>query len=204
MTELVAKGVAKSYGNRTIFSNLNVTVHGGECLGLVGPNGSGKSTLLKVLGRLIQPDAGSVHLTVDRVIVAEPLSTTGLVAPWYSLYDEFTPLELLALQAHLHGENQLPTEALQTLDRLGIANRSRDVVRSLSSGLRQRVMLALATHRRPRLLLLDEPSTTLDEAGKSLVRAEITRHRQHGGVVILATNDSEERTWCSSLIEMSA
>jgi heme exporter protein A len=187
---------------RAVFREVDVAAHGGDCLGLVGPNGSGKSTLLKVLGRLLRPDAGSLTLTVNGKHIDDPLPITGLVAPWLNVYDEFTPIELMELQARMHGVSPDGPAINETLDRLALGQRGSDVVRSLSSGLRQRVLLALAVQLNPTVLLLDEPTTTLDAEGRALVRSEIERHRLSGGVVILATNDPEEQQWCTSTFTM--
>lgn len=203
MITLEARSISKRFGSRQIVRDLSVVVKSGECLGIVGANGSGKSTVLKMLGSLLRPDTGSIVVTINNVVSAAPLASTGLVAPWLSVYEEFTIRELLALVYQLHGNTPSGSEIDSTLERLELASRADDFVKELSSGLRQRVLLALATLRKPAILLLDEPSITLDAQGKSLVRSEIERHRLSGGVVILATNDSEELAWSTSSISLT-
>lgn len=191
MTELVGKGLSKAYGQRTIVSNFDASAKSGDCLGIIGPNGSGKSTVLKMLGGLLRPDNGQVTLHHNNTVVNDPLQHSGLVAPWLQVYEEFTVTELLDLQQRLHGSPVNEQVRTDTLERLGLQSRQNDAVRELSSGLRQRVLLALAVQRNPLVLLLDEPSITLDVQGKDLVESEIERHRLSGGVVILATNDPD-------------
>lgn len=203
MISLEARCISKHFGKRQIVRDLDAVVRSGECLGIAGANGSGKSTVLKMLGSLLRPDTGSVILTINDVVSANPLASTGLVAPWLAIYEEFTIRESLALLYQLHGETPIVNEIDSTLQRLDLASRADDYVKELSSGLRQRVLLALATLRKPAILLLDEPSITLDAQGKSLVRSEIERHRLSGGVVILATNDSEELSWSTSSISLT-
>lgn len=202
MTIVEARELAKWFGRRKIIEGLSITIQSGECHGIVGANGSGKSTVLSMLGSLLRPDAGSVTLFMNGKTIENPLHHSGLVAPWLHVYEEFSPYELLCMIYRMHGE-AIPEDVVQaTLQRLQLAERSDDHVRLLSSGLRQRVLLAMATLRSPALLLLDEPSITLDGTGKALVRAEIERHRLAGGVVILATNDPEEAAWCTSTTQL--
>lgn len=203
MIELVGKGLCKAYGRRSVVRSVSVLATSGDCIGIVGHNGSGKSTLLKMLGGLLRPDSGTVSLSVNGTTQPSPLPHTGFVAPWLHIYEEFTITEMMELQVRMHGERPLPEKIAATLARLQLEQRANNLVRELSSGLRQRVLLALAVHRQPPLLMLDEPSTTLDEAGKQLVRAEIEQHRLLGGVVILATNDAEEASWCTSTVSMT-
>ncbi|MCO6465809.1 MAG: ABC transporter ATP-binding protein [Bradyrhizobiaceae bacterium] len=202
MTELVGKGLSKAYGQRTIVSNFDASAKSGDCLGIIGPNGSGKSTVLKMLGGLLRPDNGQVTLHHNNTVVNDPLQHSGLVAPWLQVYEEFTVTELLDLQQRLHGSPVNEQVRTDTLERLGLQSRQNDAVRELSSGLRQRVLLALAVQRNPLVLLLDEPSITLDVQGKDLVESEIERHRLSGGVVILATNDPDEVRWCTSTVSL--
>lgn len=202
MTELVGKGLSKAYGQRTIVSNFDASAKSGDCLGIIGPNGSGKSTVLKMLGGLLRPDNGQVTLHHNNTVVNDPLQHSGLVAPWLQVYEEFTVTELLDLQQRLHGSPVNEQVRTDTLERLGLQSRQNDAVRELSSGLRQRVLLALAVQRNPLVLLLDEPSITLDVQGKALVESEIERHRLSGGVVILATNDPDEVRWCTSTVSL--
>jgi len=202
MITLIGTGLAKAFRYRRVLSDINVSAASGSVLGIVGSNGSGKSTLAQILAGVLRPDHGSVELTVDgrSISASDRPFHVGLVAPYLSIYDEFSPVELLTLQRQLHGESVDQERILQTLEDVGLADRRNDVVRTFSSGLRQRAVLALAVHRQPPLLILDEPTITLDTAGVEIVHTQIQRQQSRGGITILATNDDRERTWCTDAV----
>jgi len=219
MNSIACKGLVKSFGARKVLDGIDVEVVSGEILCIAGDNGAGKSTLLKIMCGLLRPDAGTVnHVSGVRLHASgdEPKAssikpvtssikpnTCGVVAPYLSIYDEFTPLELLKLQRRLHSE-EVDADAMHaTLERLGLIDRRKDVVRTLSSGLRQRVVLALAVHREPPFLMLDEPTITLDAAGIAVVHNEIARQQQRSGIVVIATNDDSEKALCTRTIQLS-
>ncbi len=207
MITLSATQISRAYGRRRVVTDLSLSLAGGERLGIIGANGSGKSTLLRILAGVLRPDTGTVSLTVDeRLIDREQIPQhVGLVAPYLNIYDEFTPLELLKLQSELRGKSNAHdvAEAQALLERVGLGDRMSDVVRTFSSGLRQRVLLALAVHLKPAMLLLDEATITLDDAGRSIVEHEVMMQSQRGGIVVIATNDQRERQLCTRWIEMS-
>jgi heme exporter protein A len=201
---LTATGLTKAFAGRIILHDLSCSVRQGECLGVVGNNGSGKSTLVRMLAGILRPDAGSIVLTENSVeTVSEQLpQRVGFVAPYLRIYDEFTPPELLRLHDLLSGRLFDESACSATLDRVGLADRSFSVVRTFSSGQRQRMLLALAVHHQPPVLILDEPSVTLDTAGRSLVEDVVQEHCKQGGCVVLATNDDRELTLCTSVISV--
>ncbi|MBU3741145.1 MAG: ABC transporter ATP-binding protein [Candidatus Kapabacteria bacterium] len=204
--QLTATAIHKRYGPRPILRDVHVTAYGGECLGIVGDNGSGKSTLLRVLAGVLTPDAGSLGLKVNGTDVAPELipQHAGFVAPYLRLYDEFTSTELLHLHARWHGRHVDATHVENILDRVGLTDRADDVIRTFSSGLQQRMSIALAVHLSPDVLILDEPSVTLDRRGRDVLEAEILRARADGVIVILATNDDRERQLCTSIFNVSS
>lgn len=203
---LTATGIAKRFGTRDIIRGVDLIVHGGDCVGIIGDNGSGKSTLLRMLAGALTPDAGTVTLSLGGVVIAQSdlPQHVGYVAPYLRLYDEFTPVELLQLHARWHGQQADPAEAERVLTRVGLSDRMHDVIRTFSSGMQQRVSIAVAVHCNPDLLILDEPSVTLDRRGRDVLEAEIARMRAIGSIVVLATNDDRERSLCSSLFNVSA
>jgi ABC-type multidrug transport system ATPase subunit len=186
---LTAAGLAKRFGTREILRGVDLTITGGECVGIVGDNGS-----------------GTVSLSIgDGTIAHDELPQhVGYVAPYLRLYDEFTPVELLHFHARWHGLRADPAEVAAVLSRVGLADRMNDSIRTFSSGMQQRVTIAVAVHCTPDRLLLDEPSVTLDRRGRDVLEAEIARIRAMGSIVVLATNDDRERSLCSSLCNVSA
>lgn len=203
---LTATGISKRYGPKAILRDVDLAASGGECLGIVGDNGSGKSTLLRVLAGVLTADSGSVALTIDEHDVAPETipQHVGFVAPYLRLYDEFTSTELLHLHARWHGRHVDATHVARILDRVGLADRANDIIRTFSSGLQQRMSIALAVHLSPDVLILDEPSVTLDRRGRDVLEAEILRARAEGVIVILATNDDRERQLCTSIFNVSS
>lgn len=152
-------------------------------LAVLGANGSGKSSLLKVLIGLWAPSEGHCAVSVP----------FGYAALDLALYPELSGPEHLELARSLRGD----PGAGDWLTRVGLPEVGAKPVGAYSSGMRARLKLALALAAEPKLLLLDEPTASLDEPGRRLV-AEIVEHqRRSGGAVVIATNDPEEAGWAT-------
>jgi len=178
---LELRAITMAYGRRTLFSGVQANVMPGRCLVVTGANGAGKSTLLKIIAGLLRPEAGTVAFEGER----------GYAAPDVQLYGELTALENLAFFARLRGVPMASNEAL--LGEVGLARgRGRDLVSAYSSGMRQRLKLAVSRIGDPPLLLWDEPTATLDEAGKARAGDILARHCAGGGLAVVATNDMAE------------
>ena len=202
MNALRAHLVSKRYGKRQVLNNISCDLSAGSISAIVGPNGSGKSTLAKILAGLLRPDNGSVELHLNGNKIERELIPhhCGFVAPYLALYDEFTPVELLRMHGAFHGTGLTTDRCDDLLERVGLLARATSRVRTFSSGMRQRVALALAVSHSPSLLILDEPSTTLDEQGRLILAREVERAAANGTIVVLATNDSRERDLCATVI----
>lgn len=205
MTHLTANGIFKRFNHRSVLRDVSLSCSGGQVVGVFGANGSGKSTLLRIIAGVLRADAGTVQLTVNKTDVAHQQIPfhCGYVAPYLELYDEFTPVELLHLHAKLHGKGLTHNDISQHLELAGLADRSNDVVQSFSSGMRRRLALVLAIATKPALLILDEPSTTLDTSGREIINTIVASHASSGGIVILATNDDREKNLCTQSITIS-
>lgn len=192
--ELTLASLTKRYGGRKILNKLELTAIGGEVIGVFGPNGSGKSTLLRCIAGLLRPSAGDVKLQVNNADCSAPAmlrSMVGYISPELNLYPELSARENLQFFAAVTSRPSKPIADLLT--DVGLGRRQDDPIGSFSSGMRQRVRLALATLHEPAILLLDEPGLALDEAGQEVVLSMIREQQQRGGIVILATNDQRER-----------
>lgn len=202
---LIATNIHKRFGSREILRGISMQANSGDCVGVIGDNGSGKSTFVRIMAGILTPDVGSVLLRVhDTDIPVEDMpQRVGYVAPYLRLYDEFTATELLHLHARLHGVTATDDEVRTTLERVGLGARRKDIVRTFSSGLQQRVAIALAVHLMPDILVLDEPSVTLDRAGRDVLEGEIVRQREAGSIILLATNDDRERSLCTTFVNVS-
>jgi heme exporter protein A len=193
MDRLELQHLGKRYGRLRVFREIQAEAHSGQVLVLAGRNGSGKSTLLRIVAGLTRPSSGQVVFSRD----GRPLSyeerrrLTGLVAVDVALYGELTAWENLSFFARVRGLPLAPAEGERLLAEVGLTGRGEDLVQTYSSGMRQRLKFACAMLHRPPLLLLDEPGSSLDEAGRAMVEALVGRQRTHG-LVVLATNDPSE------------
>jgi heme exporter protein A len=163
-----------------VFRDLSFALGRGQRLVLSGPNGSGKSTLIKILARLSAATEGTVR--------GPGPSATGLFSLDQSLYPHLTVREHLGLFAALRG---IEPRAKHWADMVGLGPFLDHRASALSSGTRARLKLLLAVSHRPALLLLDEPSASLDEAGRTSLSQILDEHEAQGPAVI-ATNDPRD------------
>lgn len=192
------------YGDRVALSNVGFEVKKGEIFGLLGPNGGGKSTLFRILATMMAPTEGRAAIAGDDVVRSPALVRRhiGVVFQSQSLDKALTVEENLRAQGHLHGLSgpELRGRMASAMEHLGLADRRRDLVETLSGGLRRRVEIAKALLHRPRVLLMDEASSGLDPAA----RRDLTRHveslRDREGVtILLTTHILEEADRCDRL-----
>jgi heme exporter protein A len=183
--------VSRHYGRRRAVSRVSFVASRGTIVGLLGPNGAGKSTLLAMLATLLRPSAGSIRYGALETADASPnlRARIGVLGHDLFLYPELTARENLAFFAALYGSRDAHGAAQAALERAGLADRGDDPVTEFSRGMRQRVALERALIHEPRLLLLDEPFTGLDEASASALVARLRGLRESGAVIVLATHD---------------
>lgn len=195
--ELHLAHISKRYGARRAVRDVSLDACGGEVLVIEGPNGSGKSTLLRMVAGLLRPSAGTVTLHVGGVSLdpSERRRSVGYAAPDLSLYVELTGRENLNFFAAVRSMPLSLEQSSRMLGAVGLDGRGDECVSAYSSGMRQRLRLAFALLHAPRVLLLDEPSAMLDEAGAEMVRTLVAGHAAAGGLTLLATNDPREKTF---------
>jgi heme exporter protein A len=188
----VAK-LTRRFGSRTVFSGLDFECGPGDSVCLAGPNGSGKSTLLRIIAGLLAPTSGSVMISIGgrEVNRAARRRYLGLVSPESNLYDELTGLENLLFLSRVSGRLTSRERIEATLNSVGLAGRGDDVFGEYSSGMKQRLKLASVLLSGPLLLLLDEPTSNLDDAGKELVYS-IMQEQRGRGILVYATNERNE------------
>jgi ABC-2 type transport system ATP-binding protein len=185
---LRTRGLVKRYGDLAAVDRVDLTVPAGDVYGLLGPNGAGKTTLMRMLFGLIRPDEGSVEL----------FGRPGALGKVDALQDVAGFVETPRFYGYLSGRANL--EILATLDRrdrngvigevlaqVGLTDRAKDKVGEYSYGMVQRLGVAAALMRSPRLLVLDEPTNGLDPAGIRDMRA-LVRRLAHGGITILLSS----------------
>jgi ABC-2 type transport system ATP-binding protein len=182
------RGLSKTYGDLVAVDNVDLTVEPGDVFGYLGPNGAGKTTSLRMMLGLIRPSAGSVRLfgRDPQLSVRALEGVAGFVeAPsFYPYLSGRTNLDLLAA---LDGDGAAG-RIEEALEIVGLATRAKDRVGTYSHGMRQRLGIAAALLREPRLMLLDEPATGLDPAGMRDMRDLIRDLSARGMTVLLSSH----------------
>jgi ABC-type multidrug transport system ATPase subunit len=182
--------ISRNFGRRRAVSHVTLSVARGEILGLLGPNGAGKSTLLGMIATLVSPTSGRIAYggAHGRNVGAAIRGRIGVLAHELHLYPELTARQNLTFFAELHGlrSASLVTPALEAA---GLADRGDDPVSAFSRGMRQRLALERALLHGPRLVLLDEPFTGLDDRAVRIVADRLRRLADGGAIVLLATHD---------------
>ena len=192
------------YGDRVALNQINFSVKPGEVFGLLGPNGGGKSTLFRILSTMMVPSEGKAALAGHDVVrePAEVRRHVGVVFQTQSLDKALTVEENLRSQGHLHGlsGNVLRERMQRAMEQLGLSDRRKDLVETLSGGLKRRVEIAKALLHRPQVLLMDEASTGLDPAARRDLSRHVENLRSGEGVtILLTTHILEEADRCDRL-----
>jgi ABC-2 type transport system ATP-binding protein len=184
-----ARALVKRYGDITAVDHVDLTVRAGDVYGYLGPNGAGKTTSLRMLLGLIRPDEGAARLFGRDPLLdgARALDGVAGFVEEPRFYPYLSGRRNLELVAALDG-GDAAARIGEVLDTVDLADRARDKVGGYSHGMRQRLGIAGALLRAPRLLLLDEPTTGLDPAGMRDMRALIRRLAEHGITVLLSSH----------------
>ena len=190
-TDVTVRDVSRNFGRRRALNRCTLTFGSGEIVGLLGPNGAGKSTLLALLATLIAPSAGEIRYGTHSAhdAGAELRARLGLLGHDLYLYPELTARENLEFFARLYGLADVRARVGRALDRALLSDRGDDLVSGFSRGMRQRLALERALIHDPRLLLLDEPFTGLDDAAGQALVARLEGLRASGHIVVVATHD---------------
>ena len=189
------------YGERVALDDVSFAVASGEIFGLLGPNGGGKTTLFKIVSTLLFPTEGAVRVFGDDV-ARDPAAVRdrlGVVFQHPALDGKLTVEENLRHQGHLYGLSgrTLTVRIGEVLARVGLDDRRRDLVATLSGGLQRRAEVAKALLHRPQLLVLDEPSTGLDPTARRDIWQDLSAlRREEGTSVILTTHLMNEAAAC--------
>ena len=200
---LVGEDLGVRLGRRAVLAGLAFDWGGPGVVAITGPNGAGKTTLLKVLAALLRPGRGAMRWEDDgRALAAnEARARTGFAGPELGLWEDLTALENLAFLARVRGRAWSAAEGEGWLARLGLAGRGEERVSAYSSGMKQRLKLAAALAGSPRLVLLDEPGSNLDAAGRDAVTS-LVAETARTTLVVVATNDENEAGWGTRRLEL--
>jgi ABC-type lipoprotein export system ATPase subunit len=213
-----AAGLEKSYRGAgaqpvRVLRGVDLTVDGGEVVAVVGPSGSGKSTLLNMLGLLEPPDAGEIWFDATRVSHLSRRAqcrvrgeSIGYVFQSFLLIERLTALDNVALAGRYVGRDRAAArrEAVQWMERLGVAHRQDHFPSQLSGGEQQRVAFCRAVLNRPPLLLADEPTGNLDDDHARVILGElIAQARERGAAVVLVTHRADAAAAANRCLRLS-
>jgi ABC-2 type transport system ATP-binding protein len=192
----VATGVTKRFGDRVALRDVSVSVEPGELLAIIGPNGAGKTTLLSILAGILRPDAGEL---------GRPAREVGWVPQQAAVYGKLSVRENLKLFARLEKVPDADGIVGRMLEQTGLSDRADDELATLSGGNRQRVNIAVGLLSDPPVLLLDEPSSSLDPRQRERLWEFVdARAHANGTAVIFTThNVAEAERWADRVLVLA-
>ncbi len=194
-------GITKRFGDKTVVNGIDLQVRRGEIYGFLGPNGSGKTTFIRMLCGLLTPDAGRGScLGFDvRTEQAAIKRHVGYMTQRFSYYEDLSIRENLDFVARIYDVPSRAAAVAQSLERLGLTQRSHQLAGQLSGGWKQRLALAACLIHSPRLLLLDEPTAGVDPKARRDFWDEIHRLAGEGLTVLITTHYMDEAERCHRL-----
>lgn len=192
--------ISKRFGKQLLFRNISFSAETGESYFITGPNGSGKSTMLQLIAGLQKCSAGEIVFSIgEKTIPAEErFRHFGFTGPAVNPYDMLTAAENIRFASAGVKEELID----EMLDLFGLYHHRSKHVGQYSSGMKQRLRLIIALISSPGILLLDEPSSNLDSAGKEILFSQIEKIRSET-IIIIATNEHEEMKLCAKGIDIA-
>ncbi len=192
-TSLTFADVSRHFGRRRALARVSFRCDAGEVLALLGPNGAGKSTLLSIAATLLAPSSGDVRYGEHRASDAPGSlrARIGLLGHDLYLYPELSAAENLRFFGRMYDVPLVERRIEAALARAGLTDRQDDAVSGFSRGMRQRLAVERALLHEPRLVLLDEPFTGLDDASTLALQQRLASLRDQGCIVLLTTHDLE-------------
>jgi len=193
-----AKGVNKTFikkNKKTLaLQNFNIQIKKGAIHGLLGPNGAGKSTFINILGSLVKKDSGNINICNLNIDTATKQSKfkIGIVPQELNIDPFFTPFELLELQAGLYGIKKTERKTDEILKNVGLVDQKNSYARTLSGGMRRRLLVAKALVHSPEMLILDEPTAGVDVDLRKSLWNYIKKINKLGTTICLTTHYLEE------------
>lgn len=199
---IAVNGLTKTFGDKTAVDHVDLTVNRGEIVGFLGPNGSGKTTTIRMICGLLRPDFGTgTCLGYDILTQSDRIKLeVGYMTQRFSFYDDLTIRENLDFVARLYDLRPRAEYVDKTLERLGLANRQKQLAGSLSGGWKQRLALAACVMHEPQLLLLDEPTAGVDPKARREFWDEIHELAGEGLTVLVSTHYMDEAERCHRII----
>lgn len=202
---MAADNLVKTFGRTKALDRLSLRVYRGEKFGLLGPNGSGKTTLIRSIVGLVVAEKGEVTVLGRKVPSATVSKRVGYMTQAPALYEDLTVTENLRFFARLFGRGRDVAHRIEeVLELVGLTDRGRSPVRTLSGGMRQRVSLAVTLVHQPELMLLDEPTVGVDPELRLALWRHFDRLNAQGKTFIVSTHVMEEAEHCTRVGLMQA
>jgi len=188
---ITVQKLVKRFGLKTILRGLDFQVEQGEFVALLGPNGAGKTTFLRILASLSRPSMGSVRIAGYNLPnqAAAVRNRLGVVSHLPLLYGDLTAEENLRFYARMYGVQKKDERILEVLDLVGLKHRRRDLVRTFSRGMQQRLAIGRAVLHDPDVMLFDEPHTGLDQDACSMLDSVLREVAARGRTVVMTSHD---------------
>ncbi|BCZ44821.1 bacitracin ABC transporter ATP-binding protein [Clostridium gelidum] len=186
------KKVRKDFNKSTVVKNLNIDIKEGEIFGFLGPSGAGKTTTIKILTSQLIPTSGQVMVLGKEIYVEESkvLRNIGVLTDNSGLYERLTVKDNLMLFANINKLHEKDVDyVLENMKMLDFKNK---IVKKLSKGMKQRVMLAIAVLHKPKLLFLDEPTSALDPGTTLEIHRFLRKLNKEGTTIFLTTHNMDE------------
>lgn len=200
--KIILSDAGKRFNREWVFRHFDFSFISGQAYAITGPNGSGKSTLLQLIAGAVMTTEGKVHYySGNDQTITEIYSLFSIAAPYLELIEEMTALEFFRF--HQAFKPLLRDWDIRSiLERVGLQDAAGKQIRYYSSGMKQRIKLAQAFFSDTPLLLLDEPTTNLDDSGIRLYQ-ELIRDQDRQRLVIVSSNDPQEYSFCPTVIQMA-
>lgn len=183
--------LVKRFGLKTILRGVDFEVQPGEFVALLGPNGAGKTTFLRILASLSRPSLGEVNIAGFKLPEesAQVRARLGVVSHLPLLYGDLTAEENLRFYARMYGLSNYQSRITEVLEMTGLENRRRDLVRTYSRGMQQRLAIGRAVLHDPEIMLFDEPYTGLDQDASSMLDVVLKTVAAQGRTVVMTSHD---------------
>ena len=188
---IIVKKLVKRFGLKTVLRGVDFEVQPGEFVALLGPNGAGKTTFLRILASLSHPSLGEVHVAGFRLPneAAAVRARLGVVSHLPLLYGDLTAEENLRFYARMYNLENVEARVTEVLDMVGLESRRRDLVRTFSRGMQQRLTIGRAVLHDPDVMLFDEPYTGLDQDASSMLDEVLKTVAAAGRTVVMTSHD---------------